>query len=67
MRGRGRRVGRQVGRVARAKLVQLAADAAQRGRVHAGDADAGLLVADHVRTELEQGAAAGDREGRCCR
>ena len=35
-------------------------DAAQRAGVHAADADAGLLVADHVRTELEQRAAAGD-------
>ena len=54
----------QVGDATRAQFEQLAVDATQLGGVHARDADAGLLVADHVGAELEQGAAAGDGEVR---
>ena len=48
--------------VARAELIQPAVDAAQLARVDAADADAGLLIADHLRAELEHRPAAVDGE-----
>src|SRR5690606_19176834 len=59
--GRGE-VGPQVGGSTRLKLIQLSAHTTEARGVHAGHAEASLLVRHHVGAELEQRPATGDIE-----